>query len=85
MKVKNGMRPIHPGEILYEDFMKPMKMDFAGVAKAAGLDAEFVRNLVIGQVSVTPQVAQSLARWLGTSSQSWLNLQATYDERKRGR
>ncbi len=71
--------PIHPGEILLEDFMKPLKLSSYRVAKDIGVPALRISQIVRGQRSITADTAMRLARYFGTSAGIWLRLQARYD------
>ena len=77
--IKNGMRPIHPGEILREDYLKPMQMSANALSKALHVPAGRVNDIVLERRGVTPDTALRLARYFGGDAQSWLNLQQTYD------
>lgn len=71
--------PIHPGEILLEDFMKPLELSSYRVAKDIGVPALRISRIVRGQRSITADTAMRLARYFGTSAAIWLRLQARYD------
>ena len=71
--------PIHPGEILLEDFMKPLGLSSYRVAKDIGVPALRISQIVRGQRSITADTAMRLARYFGTSAAIWLRLQARYD------
>lgn len=71
--------PIHPGEVLLEDFMKPLGLSRYRVAKDIGVPALRISQIVRGQRSITADTAMRLARYFGTSSVIWLRLQARYD------
>ena len=75
----NGMRPIHPGEILREDFLKPLQMSANALSKALHVPAGRVNDIVLERRGVTPDTALRLARYFGGDAQSWLNLQQSYD------
>ena len=75
----NGMRPIHPGEILREDFLKPLQMSANALSKALRVPAGRVNDIVLERRGVTPDTALRLARYFGGDAQSWLNLQQSYD------
>ena len=77
--IKNGMRPIHPGEILLEDFLKPSSMTPNALSKALHVPATRVNDIVRGVRGITPDTALRLARYFGGDAQSWLNLQQAYD------
>ncbi len=71
--------PIHLGEVLLEDFMKPLGLSRYRVAKDIGVPALWISQIVRGQRSITADTAMRLARYFGTSSAIWLRLQARYD------
>src|SRR3989337_4583407 len=71
--------PIHPGEILLEDFMKPLELSSYRLAKDIGVPALRISQIVRGQRSITADTAMRLARYFGTSAGIWLRLQARYD------
>ena len=77
--IKNGMRPVHPGEILREDFLKPLEMSANALSKALHVPAGRVNDIVLERRGVTPDTALRLARFFGGDAQSWLNLQLSYD------
>ena len=79
---KNGMRPIHPGEILKEEFLEPLGVTPAALARALHVSAPTVNDIVRERRNISADVALRLAKALGTSAQFWLNLQASYDLRK---
>lgn len=78
---KNGMRPIHPGETLREDFLKPMEMSANALAKHLHVPASRINDIVLERRGVTADTALRLARFFGGDAQSWLNLQTAYDLR----
>ncbi len=73
------MRPIHPGEVLREEFLDPLGMTAHALAQALRVPAPRVNDLVRERRRVTPDTALRLARYFDTSPQFWLNLQASYD------
>src|SRR4030066_760419 len=79
--VKNGMRPIHPGEILREEYMVPLGLSSNALANALGVTAARINDIVRERRGITADTALRLARYFGTDAQSWINLQATYDLR----
>lgn len=79
--LKNAMRPIHPGEILREDYMIPLGLSANGLARALKVTAARVNDIVRERRGVTADTALRLARYFGTDAQSWLNLQTAYDLR----
>jgi addiction module HigA family antidote len=81
MTFKNGMRPIHPGEVLREDFLRPAHLSANALAKALRVPAPRVNDIVRGRRGVTADTAMRLARYFGGDAHSWLNLQSLYDLR----
>jgi antitoxin HigA-1 len=77
--IKNGMRPVHPGEVLREDFLKPLGMSANALSKALHVSAGRINDIVLERRGVTPDTALRLARFFGGDAQSWLNLQQMYD------
>jgi antitoxin HigA-1 len=75
----NKMRPIHPGEVLREEFLAPLGLSAHALAQALRVPAPRVNDIVRERRSVTPDTALRLARHFGTTAQFWLNLQASYD------
>ena len=71
--------PLHPGEVLLEDFMKPLGLSKYRVAKDIGVPTLRISQIVRGQRSITADTALRLARYFGTSAAVWLRLQARYD------
>ena len=79
--IKNGMRPVHPGEVLREDFLKPMALSENALAKHLHVPASRINDIVLERRGVTADTALRLSRALGGDAQSWLNLQTAYDLR----
>jgi len=79
---KNGMRPVHPGEILREDFLAELGMSANALAKALHVPAPRVNDIVRERRGVTADTALRLARYFGSTPQFWLNLQSAYDLRR---
>ena len=73
------LSPVHPGEVLLEDFMKPLGLSQYRVAKDIGVPTLRISQIVRGHRSVTADTALRLARYFGTSAAVWLRLQARYD------
>jgi addiction module HigA family antidote len=73
------MRPIHPGEVLREEFLAPLGMSAHALAQALRVPAPRVNDLVRERRGVSPDTALRLARYFDTSAEFWLNLQASYD------
>ena len=76
---KQPKNPIHPGEILLEEFLEPMGMTQTAFAKKVGWTRARLNELIRGKRGVTAEAALDLADALGTSAKLWMNLQATYD------
>ena len=79
--IKNGMRPVHPGEVLREDYMKPLKLSSNALAKLLHVPASRVNDIVLERRGITADTALRLTRCFGGDAQSWLNLQSMYDLR----
>jgi len=75
----NAARPIHPGEILREEFLAPLDLSARALAIALQLPAPHINDVVRGQRNITPDIAQRLASYFDTSPQFWMNLQESYD------
>jgi addiction module HigA family antidote len=75
----NRMRPVHPGEILREDFLSPLEMSVNALAQALRAPSTRLHEIVKERRAVTPDTALRLARYFGGDAQSWLYLQASYD------
>ena len=73
------LSPIHPGEVLLKDFIKPFGLSQYRVAKDIGVPTLRISQIVRGQRSITADTALRLARYFGTSAAVWLRLQARYD------
>lgn len=79
--LKNRMRPVHPGEILREEYLVPLGMSANALAKALNVPAPRVNDVVRERRGVSADTAMRLARYFGGDARSWLNLQAAYDLR----
>ena len=79
MTIKNKMRPIHPGEILREEFLIPLGLSAHALAMELKVPAPRINDIVRERRAITPDTALRLARYLGTTAQFWLNLQTSYD------
>jgi len=76
---KPKFAPVHPGEILFEEFIKPLKISQYRVAKDTSVPPRRINEVVHGKRAITADTALRLARYFGTSERFWLNLQARYD------
>ncbi|MGH7815534.1 MAG: HigA family addiction module antitoxin [Candidatus Binataceae bacterium] len=74
-----NLPPVHPGEVLYEDFIVPTGISIHRLAMELRVPANRIGEIVKGARGVTPETALRLARYLGTSAEFWLGLQADYD------
>lgn len=81
MAFKNGMRPVHPGEVLREEYLIPLEMSVNALAKALGVPTPRINDVVREKRGITPDTAMRLARYFGGDARSWLNLQTAYDLR----
>lgn len=75
------MRPIHPGEILLEDYIKPLNMSVRALSLALHVPYSRLREIVDGKRGVSADTALRLERYFGSDAQGWLNLQTAYDLR----
>lgn len=75
----NGMRPIHPGEVLREDYLKPLGMSANALALALRVPPSRINDIVLERRGVTVDTAMRLVRYFGGDVKSWLNLQMAYD------
>lgn len=82
MAIKNGMRPVHPGEILREDFLVPLDMSANALSKALHVPAPRINDIVRERRGITADTAMRLARYFGGDARSWLNLQTSYELRQ---
>jgi antitoxin HigA-1 len=73
------LSPIHPGEVLLEEFIKPMDLSQNRLAINIGVDARRINEIVLGKRSITADTALRLARYFGNSPQFWMGLQTQYD------
>jgi addiction module HigA family antidote len=71
--------PIHPGEVLFEEFLKPLHLSQYRLAKEISVPARRINEIVQGKRAITPDTALRLSRYFGLSERFWLNLQSRYD------
>ncbi len=76
---KNKLEPIHPGEILLEEFLKPMDISQYRLAKSISVPPRRINEMIQGKRGISSDTALRLARFFGTSERFWMNLQAKYD------
>ncbi|WP_313132820.1 HigA family addiction module antitoxin [Stutzerimonas nitrititolerans] len=74
----NGMRPVHPGEVLREEFLEPLGITPAALARALHVSAPTINDIVRERRGVTADTAIRLGRYFDTSAQFWMNLQSDY-------
>jgi antitoxin HigA-1 len=79
MTAETVMPPVHPGEILLEEFLRPLDVSQYQLAKELGVPARRINEIVHGQRRISADTALRLARYFGTSERFWMNLQARYD------
>lgn len=75
----NKIAPIHPGEILMEEFLKPMNLSQNKIALAIRVPARRINEIVLGKRRISADTALRLAKYFGNSAQFWLGLQMDYD------
>src|SRR5207249_4152950 len=78
----NRIPPIHPGEILREEFMKPRSLSQNGLARALNVPPRRINEIVLEKRGITADTALRLARYFRTSAEMWIGLQADYDLRR---
>lgn len=76
---KNGLRPVHPGEVLREDYLKPLGISANALSQALKVPASRVNDIVLERRGVTVDTAMRLVRYFGGDVQSWMNLQTAYE------
>ena len=76
------MRPVHPGEVLREDFLKPSGLSANALARALRVPTPRINDVILERRGITADTAMRLARYFGGDAHSWMNLQAIYDLRQ---
>lgn len=76
---RQKLAPVHPGEVLLEEFLRPLRLSQYRLAKDVSVPARRINEIVRGTRAVTADTALRLARYFGTSERFWMNLQARYD------
>lgn len=79
VRVPTDREPIHPGEILLEEFLNPMELTQRDLADGIGVPYQRVNEVVRGRRGVTPSTALRLAKFFGTTADVWMNLQQRWD------
>jgi addiction module HigA family antidote len=77
--MKKTLKPIHPGEVLAEEFLAPMNLSQNRLALNIGVPARRINEIVLGKRSISADTALRLAKYFGNSPEFWLGLQAQYD------
>lgn len=77
--MQEKLPPIHPGEILNEEFLQPYGLSQYRLAKEIGVPARRINEIVQGKRAITPDTALRLSRYFGLSERFWINLQSRYD------
>lgn len=73
------LQPIHPGEILLEEFLKPMKINSSKLAKDINVSLNTINHIIEGEQDINAEIALRLSKYFGLSERFWLNLQVKYD------
>lgn len=73
--------PIHPGEILLEEYLKPLRLSQNALARSLGITPKTVSEIVLGKRGISPEMSIRLGKFFGQSPRFWLNLQSEYDFR----
>ncbi|WP_250464206.1 MULTISPECIES: HigA family addiction module antitoxin [unclassified Caballeronia] len=76
---KSGMRPVHPGEVLREDYLAPLGMSANALASALHVTAGCINDIVRERRGITPDTPMRLARYFGGDAQTWMNRQLMYE------
>ena len=77
--IKRRLKPVHPGEVLHEEFLKPMKLSQNRLALDLGVPPRRINEIVLGKRGISADTALRLARYFGNSSRFWLGLQMDFD------
>jgi antitoxin HigA-1 len=76
---RNALRPVHPGEVLREDYMMPLGLSANALAQALKVPASRINDIVLERRGITVDTAMRLVRYFGGDVQSWMNLQTAYE------
>jgi addiction module HigA family antidote len=79
MAKSDRLAPVHPGEVLLEDFLKPMELSQNRLALSIGVHPRRINEIVLGKRGVSADTALRLAKFFGTSAELWLGLQKDYE------
>jgi addiction module HigA family antidote len=77
--MKKKLHPVHPGEVLWEEFLKPMGISQNRLALNIGVPPRRINEIVLGKRGITADTALRLAKFFGTSAEFWLGLQSQYE------
>lgn len=77
--IRNGMRPVHPGEILREEYLVPLNLSANALAQALKVPASRINDIVLERRGITVDTAMRLVRYFGGDVQTWMNLQTAYE------
>ena len=77
--MSTSLSNVHPGEVLLEEFLRPMALSQNRLARELAVPPRRINEIVLGKRSITPDTALRLARYFGTSERFWLGLQADFD------
>lgn len=77
--INEKLPPIHPGEILREEFIKPININVDNLAKNINVSARTLQEIISEKKSITPEIALRLSKYFGLSERFWLNIQLKYD------
>ncbi len=73
------LQPIHPGEILLEEFLEPMEINSSNLAEDINVSLDIINQIIEGKQSINAEIALRLSKYFGLSERFWLNLQVKYD------
>ncbi len=77
--IKDKLNPIHPGEVLSEEFLKPMNISASQIAQNLKISQDIIEKIIEGKKPISADIALRLARYFNVSAQFWLGLQMDYD------
>jgi addiction module HigA family antidote len=77
--IKDKLNPIHPGEVLLEEFLKPMNISTSQIAQDLKISQDIIEQIIEGKKPISADIALRLARYFNVSPQFWLGLQMDYD------
>lgn len=77
--LRRDFPPVHPGEVLGEDFLRPLGLSQYALAQAIGVPQIRISEIIRGKRAISPDTALRLARYFGTSAEFWITMQATHD------